>query len=271
MPELPEVETTRRGIEPHLADQFISAVVIRQPMLRWPIPSDIAHRLAGKTVRDVSRRAKYLLLRFDHGTLIIHLGMSGSLRLCEPSEPYRKHDHVELCLESGRSLRFHDPRRFGAILWTDELPEQHVLLQKLGPEPLSPEFDGDHLYDQARSRRAPIKQVIMDQKVVVGVGNIYATEALFAAGIDPRRAANRIAKVRMNLLAEAIQSTLARAIESGGSTLRDFVNSNGQPGYFQQTLQVYGRAGQDCQQCGQSIRSIRIGQRASCYCPHCQK
>lgn len=271
MPELPEVETTRRGIQPHLLGQFITAVIVRQPMLRWPVPSDLAHRVAGQTVRAVSRRAKYLLVQFDAGSLIVHLGMSGSLRVCDPSEPYRKHDHVELVLDSGRSVRFHDPRRFGCLLWTDQPVHEHPLLVNLGPEPLDAEFNPDYLNEQAKKRRAPIKQVIMDQRVVVGVGNIYASEALFLAGIDPRRAAHRIARHRLEKLVDTIQYTLRAAIECGGSTLRDFVNSDGQPGYFQQTLKVYGRADQPCDRCQQPIHVIKLGQRSTYYCSRCQK
>lgn len=271
MPELPEVETTCRGIRPHVVGQFISAVIVRQPLLRWPVPAALGKELAGQTVQAVSRRAKYLLLHTERGTLIVHLGMSGSLRVTSPGEPWRKHDHVEVLLENGRCLRFHDPRRFGAMLWTDQPIEAHVLLRQLGPEPLESAFNAEYLYTATRNRRAPIKQVIMDQNVVVGVGNIYANEAIFLAAIHPKRAANRIAKSRFPVLVERIQQTLSAAIELGGSTLRDFVNGEGKPGYFQQTLHVYGRAGEPCPNCGEPIRVIKLGQRATYYCSRCQK
>lgn len=269
MPELPEVETTRRGIAPHLAGQRIDSAVARTARLRWPLPP-LAELLAGATVRAVERRAKYLLLRFDHGTLIVHLGMSGSLRIVDRDSPARPHDHVDLVF-GRRCLRLHDPRRFGAMLWTDQDPLRHPRLRDLGPEPLGDQFDGDRLAQAARGRRVAIKNLIMDGHVVVGVGNIYATEALFLAGIHPGRSSRRIAQARLERLAGAIKGILGYAIERGGTTLRDFLNESGEPGYFAQELLVYGRAGEPCKRCGATIRSRRIGQRASAYCPHCQR
>ncbi|MEW6765774.1 MAG: bifunctional DNA-formamidopyrimidine glycosylase/DNA-(apurinic or apyrimidinic site) lyase [Pseudomonadota bacterium] len=271
MPELPEVETTRRGIEPHLLDRSLSDVLIRERRLRWPIPEGLESILRGQRVHSIERRAKYLLIQLDQGTLIAHLGMSGSLRLVEPGTPLKKHDHVELRLDNGLALRLHDPRRFGALLWTTEAPETHVLLAKLGPEPLEEGFDGAYLYEALHQRKQAIKSAIMDNHVVVGVGNIYANEALFLSGIDPRRACNRISRQRIMTLADNIRTVLAAAVEQGGTTLRDFVNPEGQPGYFQQTLNVYGRAGEPCHQCQQPISQVVIGQRASFFCSHCQR
>lgn len=270
MPELPEVETTRRGIEPHLSGHSLHKVTIRERRLRWPIPDGLEDLLRGQRVHLVRRRAKYLLIDFDHGTLIAHLGMSGSLRLVEPGTPLQKHDHVDIVLDSGLSLRLHDPRRFGALLWTSEPAEQHSLLAQLGPEPLGDGFDGTYLYEALHQRKQAIKTAIMDNHVVVGVGNIYANESLFLAGIDPRRACNRIARHRMEALAEHIKQVLAAAVEQGGTTLRDFVNPEGRPGYFQQTLNVYGRTNEPCRLCRNPIRQVTLGQRSTFYCPSCQ-
>lgn len=272
MPELPEVETTRRGIAPHLIGRRVEAVVVRQPRLRWPVPPALSQALPGQVLSDVTRRAKYLLIASPAGTLLLHLGMSGSLRLVPAGTAPRPHDHLDLQLDDRQLLRLHDPRRFGAALWlaADELAA-HPLLAGLGPEPLGPDFDGDHLYTAARGRRLPVKALIMDQRVVVGVGNIYASEALHRAGIDPRRAAGRIAAARYRILADEIRGVLAAAIAQGGTTLRDFVGGDGRPGYFAQQLHVYGRAGQACQRCGGPIRSQRIAQRSSYYCPRCQR
>jgi len=256
MPELPEVETTRRGIEPHLLGQTISGATVRQPRLRWPVP-DLARLLTGHRVQAIERRAKYLLIRFDHGALIIHLGMSGSLRV------------VDL-LFAGRCLRLHDPRRFGAILWAEGDPLEHPRLRDLGPEPLSDAFDGVYLHTVARHRRVAIKGLLMDGRVVVGVGNIYATEALFRAGIHPQRASHRVSRARLERLAGEIKAVLRHAIGRGGTTLRDFLNESGEPGYFAQELSVYGHAGEPCRICGTTIRTRQIGQRSSAYCPHCQ-
>lgn len=271
MPELPEVETTRRGIEPHVLGQRISAVIIRQRRLRWPVPKALDAALPGQVIRSVRRRAKYLLLDTDAGTAILHLGMSGSLRLVARDAPIGKHDHVDIQLDSGQSLRLTDPRRFGALLWTTAAPEQHELLIKLGPEPLSDEFDGAHLFTRSRGRKVCVKQFIMDSHIVVGAGNIYASEALFMAGIHPTRPAGRVSLARYNVLADNIKKVLAASIKMGGTTLRDFVGGDGKPGYFKQTLQVYGRADEACTHCGAPIRSKRIGQRSSFYCVNCQR
>jgi len=268
MPELPEVETTRRGIAPLIEGKAVSAVIVRQPRLRWEIPA--LNHLVGKPVREVARRAKYLLLAFEHGTLIIHLGMSGSLRFLPASSPPDRHDHFELQFGS-KALRLRDPRRFGAVLWNEGPPQQHQLIRSLGPEPLSPDFHADHLYLHARRRRIPIKQLLMTNSVVVGVGNIYATESLFLAGIHPGRACNRISRARLAALADQVKTVLARAIEKGGTTLRDFQHEDGKPGYFQQQLHVYGRGGESCSRCGTTIKVKQIGQRTSAWCPQCQR
>ncbi len=271
MPELPEVETTRRGLAPHLVGQTITGVIIRHPQLRWPIPADLPALLTGQTLRRLTRRAKYLLASFDHGTLILHLGMSGSLRILNAATPPEKHDHFDLLLASGQLMRLRDPRRFGAILWHIGDPATHPLLAKLGPEPLETEFDGDTLYRATRNRSAAIKLVIMDNQVVVGVGNIYANEALFRAGIRPTLPAGKLTKARCATLAQTIRETLAESITQGGSTLRDFVDASGQPGYFQQTYWVYGRSGAPCRRCGSAIIQIKQGQRSSFYCGECQR
>lgn len=270
MPELPEVETTRRGIEPYLKGQRVSRVIVRERRLRWPIPEDLDVRLSGQRIETVERRAKYLLIGAEVGTLISHLGMSGSLRLVEAGLPAAKHEHVDIELESGLALRYTDPRRFGALLWSDD-PLNHELLARLGPEPLGELFDGERLYQLSRGKSMAIKPFIMDNAVVVGVGNIYASEALFAAGIDPRRAAGSVSRARYAQLALEIKRILAMAIERGGTTLRDFVGGDGQPGYFQQELFVYGRGGEFCKSCGSTLREVRLGQRASVYCPRCQR
>lgn len=270
MPELPEVETTRRGIAPHICDQRISRVTIRQPRLRWPIPEDLPLTLKGRKVLSVERRGKYLLLAFHHGTLIIHLGMSGSLRIVSAETAPQQHDHFDLLLSNGLQLRLRDPRRFGAVLWTDQPVQDHPLLAALGPEPLGERFDGDYLYAQGKRRRTAIKQLIMDSKTVVGVGNIYANESLFRAAIHPTRPSNRISRQRYQRLAEEIRNVLREAIAQGGTTLRDFLKEDGNPGYFAQSLQIYGKSGESCPRCGQTIRSKTIGQRSSFFCPGCQ-
>ncbi|SDF85346.1 bifunctional DNA-formamidopyrimidine glycosylase/DNA-(apurinic or apyrimidinic site) lyase [Phytopseudomonas seleniipraecipitans] len=270
MPELPEVETTRRGIAPHLIGQRVSRVIVRERRLRWPIPEDLDVRLSGQRIEAVERRAKYLLIKAEVGTLISHLGMSGNLRLVEAGLPAAKHEHVDIELESGLALRYTDPRRFGALLWS-ELPLEHELLVRLGPEPLTDLFDGERLFQLSRGKAVAIKPFIMDNAVVVGVGNIYATEALFAAGIDPRRAAGTVSRARYVRLAGEIKRILAHAIERGGTTLRDFIGGDGQPGYFQQELFAYGRGGQFCKVCGSTLREVKLGQRASVYCPKCQR
>lgn len=271
MPELPEVETTRRGIEPHILKQTLSSVVVRNAHLRWPVPANLAGVLPGLQVQSVARRGKYILLDCGSGHLLLHLGMSGSLRVLTTSTPPSKHDHVDLGFTNGALLRFHDPRRFGAILWTDEPLEQHRLLAQMGPEPLLGEFTAEYLYQRSRGRKGPVKPFIMDGNIVVGVGNIYASEALFMANIRPDRAAGRISLARYGRLVEAIQQVLSRAIEQGGTTLRDFVNGAGKPGYFRQQLQVYGRGGEPCKQCGLGLKEISLGQRSSVFCPSCQR
>ena len=271
MPELPEVETTRRGLAPLLRRQKITAVRIRQPRLRWPIPLDLTERLRDQTIHDVARRGKYLVLDLDRGALIVHLGMSGSLRVESPSAPAKPHDHVDWLLSDGNCLRLHDPRRFGAVLWTGGDVAHHPLLAALGPEPLEDAFDGNWLYHRSRGRRTPVKTLIMTPRIVVGVGNIYANEALFSAGIRPTRPSGTVSLRRYQALAAAIKRTLAAAIELGGTTLRDFVNSAGSPGYFRQQLLVYGKSGQPCPLCAGSLRQLRVGQRSSFFCPRCQR
>jgi formamidopyrimidine-DNA glycosylase len=272
MPELPEVETTRRGIAPHVLGQTVTDLVVREPRLRWPVPAELPEKLRGRTIRAVERRGKYLLLHTaTTGTLLIHLGMSGSLRVTDPALPPKKHDHLDLVLASGLALRFHDPRRFGCWLWTEDDPCAHPLLAELGPEPLEAGFGGAHLHGRSRGRSVAVKAFIMDSHVVVGVGNIYANEALFRAGIAPHRPAGRVSADRYEKLADAIRAVLAASIEQGGTTLRDFVNEAGNPGYFRQTLQVYDRAGEPCLRCGAAIKRVRLGQRATYWCPRCQR
>jgi formamidopyrimidine-DNA glycosylase len=270
MPELPEVETTLRGIEPHLLNQQVARIIVRNPRLRWPVPADVS-KAEGQTITSLDRRGKYLLLKLRQGGLIIHLGMSGSLRILQDPRPPEKHDHVDVELQNGVCLRFNDPRRFGAFLWVDGEMWSHELLRDLGPEPLSGEFTPDYLYQRSRNRSVAIKNFIMNGHIVVGVGNIYASEALFMAGIHPQRAAGRVSRQRYEGLVAAICDVLDRAIRRGGTTLRDFVNSDGAPGYFAQELLVYDRAGSDCFQCGSAIKQKVIGQRSSYYCPACQR
>ena len=271
MPELPEVEITRRGLEPHLVGQRIRAVVVRNASLRQPIPAMLADTLPGQAIHAVGRRGKYLLIECDGGWLIAHLGMSGSLRVVPAETLPEKHDHFDLVLENGLCMRLRDPRRFGLILWSDADPLRHPLLAKLGVEPLGAEFDGDLLYRASRGRNISVKQFLMGGAVVVGVGNIYASEALFRAGIRPQSACGRIGRNRYAKLAAAIRETLAASIAAGGSSLRDFVDSAGKPGYFQQQYFVYGRDGQPCRVCGSVIETLRQGQRSTFFCPHCQK
>ncbi len=275
MPELPEVETTRRGIVPHVEGRIITDVVLRRPDLRWPIPHAIVSDLPGQRIRSIERRAKYLLLHTDVGSALLHLGMSGVLRVVPADTPVARHDHVDMALETrpgetDRLLRFTDPRRFGCLLW--QAPgEIHPLLARLGPEPLEPAFSGKVLWQASRTRQSAVKLMLMDNAVVVGVGNIYANEALFAAGIDPRRAAADISRPRYQRLASEIQRLLAWAIERGGTTLRDFISPDGKPGYFFRELMVYGRAGEPCLKCGQAVHSAMLGQRATYWCPRCQR
>jgi formamidopyrimidine-DNA glycosylase len=270
MPELPEVETTRRGIEPHLRQQTIAAFLARHLQLRWPIDPGLRTRLPGQMIQEVTRRGKYLLLHCTHGVLIIHLGMSGSLRILSDQVAANKHDHIDIILTSRLCLRFTDPRRFGCVLWTEDNPALHTLLKNLGPEPLTMAFNGDHLYRCAQDRNTPIKTFIMDGKIVVGVGNIYANEALFYAGIHPQSSAKSISQLHYKKLAAVIKRVLQAAIQKGGTTLRDFSASDGRPGYFQQQLYVYGRGGDPCLKCQTILEEIRLGQRSTVYCPRCQ-
>lgn len=270
MPELPEVETTRRGLAPHLEGREVVAAILRRPDLRWPIPHEIETELPGQRIAAVRRRAKYLLLDTAAGSALLHLGMSGSLRVLPADTPVRAHDHVDLLLDSDRVLRFNDPRRFGCLLW-QRPGETHKLLRALGPEPLSDDFDGDYLFDLSRGRKAPVKTFLMDQSVVVGVGNIYVAEALFAAGVSPLRAAGKVSRERYGELAGAIKTILGYAIQRGGTTLRDFISPDGAPGYFEQELAAYGRGGEPCPRCGRALKQASVGQRTTVWCGHCQR
>lgn len=270
MPELPEVETTLRGITPHILGKQFREIIVRQTQLRWPVPQLLPQTLPGLTLSGITRRGKYLLLTTSEGTLLLHLGMSGSLRILEQPQAPGKHDHVDFVFDDTTILRYNDPRKFGAVLWTNAAAESHPLLVDLGPEPLSAEFNADYLYARTRRRRVAVKPLIMDSHVVVGVGNIYANEALFKAGILPARTADTLELTECKRLMEAIRDVLARAIEQGGTTLRDFSNPEGKPGYFKQQLTVYGRAGEACNLCQQPIRQLKLGQRASYFCQHCQ-
>jgi formamidopyrimidine-DNA glycosylase len=270
MPELPEVETTRRGVEPHCLNREVLDVVVREGRLRWPVPEALPGLLRGEVIAAVKRRAKYLLFTTESGALLVHLGMSGSLRVVPTEKPPARHDHVDLLLSGGGCLRFNDPRRFGCVLWVPK-GSSSPLLQHLGPEPLTSDFDGGLLYRRSRGRKGPVKNFIMDGKVVVGVGNIYANEALFLSGIRPDRPAGRISLARYQRLADNIKQVLTAAIDQGGTTLRDFVGSDGKPGYFAQQLLVYGRAGEPCSACETPLREMRLGQRSSVYCVACQR
>ncbi len=277
MPELPEVEVTRRGVAPHIEDRVVREVVLRRDGLRWPFPAALPQLLAGRKALKTGRRGKYLLIHFEHGTLIIHLGMSGHLRILPAGVAPEKHDHFDLQVDGPdgpQVLRMKDPRRFGAVLWHDAAEGElahHVLLRELGVEPLESGFSGKLLYDQTRQRSAPVKQVLLAGDIVVGVGNIYASESLFRAGINPKTPAKRISLARYDKLAQAIREILAEAIVQGGSTLKDFISVNGQSGYFQQTYFVYDRTGVPCRVCAAPIRQIKQGQRSTFYCVNCQK
>lgn len=284
MPELPEVETTRRGLAPHLEGRRVLEVTLRRQDLRWPIPKEIRTRLPGQRIEAIRRRAKYLLMDTDAGTAIWHLGMSGSMRVLPADTPVGAHDHVDLSIEGAarakpRVLRFNDPRRFGCLLWQPP-GETHELLRDLGPEPLADVadaangdavFDGDYLYERSRGRSAPVKAFLMDQKVVVGVGNIYAAEALFMAGVSPLRAAGKVSRARYGAIADAVRAILRYAIDRGGTTLRDFLSPDGAPGYFEQELSAYGRGGEPCPRCGRPLKQAMLAQRATVWCGHCQK
>ena len=270
MPELPEVETTRRGIIAPLTNQIIKTVIVREKRLRWTIPENLTTVLPGQQIQQVHRRGKYLLLQCTQGHLLIHLGMSGHLRILPFDTPLKKHDHIDVVLTNDLCLRYHDPRRFGCVLWTGDAILSHPLLVNLGPEPLETGFTGEYLYQKAQGRRIAVKNYIMDSHIVVGVGNIYANEALFLAGIHPARSIGQIDLIHYQSLAEKIKQVLSTAIEKGGTTLRDFTDSAGNPGYFKTSLQVYGRAGLACVQCQNTIQQQKIGQRATYYCPVCQ-
>lgn len=270
MPELPEVETTRRGVEPHILDRQIVRVDVRERRLRWPVPDALMDELPGKRFTSVERRAKYLLFQCEGGVLLVHLGMSGSLRLTPADEPPGKHAHIDIVFDSGTALRYTDPRKFGSMHWQPAGAGEHPLLQDLGPEPLGGDFSGALLYRKSRGRKTAVKNLIMDSRIVVGVGNIYACEALFLAGIHPARACGRISEQRCEKLAKTIRTVLGNAICAGGTTLRDFSGGDGRPGYFKQELNVYGRGGGNCVRCSASLREIRLGQRSTVFCPACQ-
>ncbi|MDT8405200.1 bifunctional DNA-formamidopyrimidine glycosylase/DNA-(apurinic or apyrimidinic site) lyase [Sulfuriflexus sp.] len=270
MPELPEVETTCRGIAPHIEARTVTGVIVRNRNLRWPVPARLNRILMDQRIEQVSRRGKYILLYTTAGCLIMHLGMSGSLGITAAGKPPRKHDHVDIVFDSGQCLRLHDPRRFGSIHWTTAEPLEHALLAGLGPEPLAREFDLAYIWQASRKRRVAIKSFVMNSHIVVGVGNIYASEALFMAGVHPRRAAGRVTRKDYEKLVRAIKTVIRAAIRQGGTTLRDFTQSDGNPGYFKVKLKVYGRENEPCTICGTPIRQLVIGQRASYFCPACQ-
>jgi formamidopyrimidine-DNA glycosylase len=269
VPELPEVETTRRGLEPYAAGRRIVRLTVHEPRLRWPVPGDLAQKLAGQRITGTGRRAKYLLIGLEAGTLLVHLGMSGTLRVLPADTPRIAHDHYDLLLDSGNTLRFNDPRRFGSLHYTSDDPRQHPLLARLAPEPFDPQFDPDYLWRITRRRRASIKQVLMNSRLVVGVGNIYASETLFRARIRPRRRAQSLTRDETARLVKEVRAVLSKAIEVGGTTLRDYVGANGEPGYFRQRLYVYER--KECRICGAAIRQLTQQGRSSYYCPTCQK
>ncbi|HEY7886709.1 MAG TPA: bifunctional DNA-formamidopyrimidine glycosylase/DNA-(apurinic or apyrimidinic site) lyase [Steroidobacteraceae bacterium] len=269
MPELPEVETTRRGLDPHVAGRRIVTLTVHEPRLRWRVPEDLAAKLAGQRITGTGRRAKYLLIRLESGTLLVHLGMSGTLRILPADTPRVAHDHYDLLLESGNALRFNDPRRFGSLHYTSGDPRQHPLLARLAPEPLEPEFDPDYMWRITRRRRASIKQVLMNSRLVVGVGNIYASETLFRARIRPRRQAQSLSRDEATRLVKEVRAVLSQAIKVGGTTLRNYVGADGEPGYFRQRLYVYGL--KECRVCGTAVRRLTQQGRSSYYCPICQR
>ncbi|TKB45467.1 bifunctional DNA-formamidopyrimidine glycosylase/DNA-(apurinic or apyrimidinic site) lyase [Thalassotalea mangrovi] len=269
MPELPEVEVCRQGIEPHVLNQNVADVIVRNKQMRWPVSEDIAE-IRGLKILAVERRAKYLLLKTEKGTLLLHLGMSGTIRVIDANLAVKKHDHFDLLLASGKALRLNDPRRFGAILWLKDDVNAHPLFQSLGPEPLTDEFPTGYLYEKSRNKAVPIKTFIMNNQIVVGVGNIYANESLFQAGIRPTTPAGKVSRKRYDTLTQIIKTVLAKAITQGGTTLKDFTQSDGKPGYFAQELQVYGRGGQPCVSCKTTLKEIKQGGRATVYCPKCQ-
>jgi len=270
MPELPEVETTLRGIEPHINKNIVKTVLIHQAKLRWPVEKKLHSILSGKQLLNLQRRGKYLILEFNNGSLLIHLGMSGSLRILSLKTPLEKHDHFEIVFDNNKILRLRDPRRFGAVLWTEEIWQDHKLIKLLGPEPLMDEFNTEYLFAKSNNKSLAVKSFIMNSHIVVGVGNIYASEALFRAGIHPTRSTKRISKKRFDILVSAIKVVLDKAINEGGTTLKDFTNAEGKPGYFAQQLNVYGKAGQPCPTCSAAIKTKVIAQRATYYCSNCQ-
>ncbi len=270
MPELPEVETICRGIAPFVVKQRVTQLIVRQPRLRWPVDVSLPEKVAGESVAALTRRGKYLLMHFPRGALLWHMGMSGRLCIVSQEDPVAAHDHVDCIFESGHILRFTDPRRFGALLWTDEDPYQHPLLKKLGPEPLSTELTAHYLYEKSQRSKQSIKNFIMDSQVVVGVGNIYANESLFVAGIAPEREARQVPLLRLERWIASVRQVLTQAIDQGGTTLKDFVGGDGQPGYFQQKLKVYGRAGKPCLACGHPLIETRLAQRTTVFCKICQ-
>ena len=270
MPELPEVEVCRLGLTPHIEQQKITKVVIRQRQLRWPIPTEVDN-LTGQSIQSVSRRSKYLLIELNTGTLVIHLGMSGTIRVVDNSTPVVKHDHVDFVLASNKTLRFNDPRRFGAVLWLPNHVDEQGLFSKLGPEPLEEDFSVEYMIEKAKNRAVPIKTFLMNNQVVVGVGNIYANESLFQAGILPTRSSKDVTAQEWLQLVPIIKSVLAKAIEQGGTTLKDFTQTDGKPGYFSQELQVYGRKGLPCVVCGTELEEVRQANRSSVFCPECQQ
>jgi formamidopyrimidine-DNA glycosylase len=271
LPELPEVETTRRGLAPYVRRRRITSLAVYEPRLRWRVARDLPRRVAGQRIVRVGRRAKYLLLGLESGTLLLHLGMSGNLRAVPAATPRRTHDHFDLVLDSGLALRFNDPRRFGSLLYTSGEPHGHPLLAHLGPEPFSAAFDADYLYRITRGRRVAIKQLLMNSRLVVGVGNIYASEALFRARLRPGRAARTLSRADAARLVRAVRTVLRQAIDKGGTTLRDYLGADGAPGYFRQRLYVYERRGKPCRRCGSPVRAVIQGQRSTYYCPSCQK
>lgn len=271
MPELPEVETTRRSLEPALTAKRIVGLTVRDRRLRWPVPADLDRKATGARVLRLSRRAKYLLIETDRGVLVFHLGMSGTLRTVPATTAVGKHDHLDIAIEGGTLLRFTDPRRFGSVHWVEGDPELHPLLARLAPEPLTDAFDGTYLHGITRGRTVSIKQLLMNGTLVTGVGNIYASEALHRAGINPKTPARRLSRARCARLASAVRETLGQAILAGGSTLRDYVDGTGAPGCFQQQYAVYERAGEPCPRCGATVRVVRQGQRSTYYCPRCQR
>lgn len=270
MPELPEVEVCRLGISPHIDNQVITDVVVRQRQLRWPVPEQIAEAI-GEPILSVSRRSKYLILKVATGSILIHLGMSGTIRVIDSSLPTIKHDHVDIVFGNGKALRLNDPRRFGAVLWLSNDVDEQGVLSKLGPEPLTDDFHADYLFEKSRKKLVPVKTFIMNNPVVVGVGNIYANEALFLSGIRPTKKAGTLTKKQCALLTDNIKKVLAAAIKQGGTTLKDFTQADGKPGYFAQSLNVYGRAGQPCVTCQTTLKEVRQSNRSSVFCPSCQK